>query len=190
MYKTVENYKAIMKPIISVVIPVYNSELYLQRCIDSILNQTFKNFEAIFVNDGSTDNSLEILNYYKSLDNRIKIINQENCGTGEARNNGLRNALGEYILFVDSDDTIELLMLEKMYKKALEEDSDIVVCGNNKISLNGNKIKDFSYKNINENNIFSLILSFKIRSSTWDKLYKKNIFFINNVYFPENLKHN
>lgn len=173
------------KPIISIIVPVYNSEKYIQRCINSIINQTFINFEVIFVNDGSIDNSLEILNSNKSLDSRIKIINQENFGTGEARNNGLRNALGEYILFVDSDDTIESLMLEEMYKKALEENSDIVICEINRVLSDGKKVRDNIYNNINKNNIFSSILSFSIRSSVWDKLYKKELFIKNNIFFPE-----
>ncbi|MGJ0373016.1 glycosyltransferase [Aliarcobacter cryaerophilus] len=177
-------------PKISVIIPVYNSEKHLQKCINSIINQTFINFEAIFINDGSADSSLEILKSNKSLDSRIKIINQENCGTGEARNNGLKNALGEYILFVDADDTIESNMIEKMYLSFTTSSSDMVICGITRILPNGEKIKDSSYKDINENNIFPLILSFTIMSSVWNKLYKKEIFTKNNLFFPKNLKHN
>lgn len=178
------------KPIISIIVPVYNSEKYIQRCINSIINQTFINFEAIFINDGSADSSLEILKSNKSLDNRIKIINQENSGTGEARNNGLRNALGKYILFVDSDDTIEPSMLEKMYKKASEGDCDIVACNINKVSSDGNKIKYDLHKNTDEGNLFSSILSFKISSSVWNKLYKKDLFYKNSLFFPKGLRHN
>ena len=91
-------------PKISVIVPVYNVEKYLKECLDSIINQTFKDIEIICVNNGSTDSSCEILNEYAKNDNRIKIINSENIGVGNARNLGLQAVTGEYISFVDSDD--------------------------------------------------------------------------------------
>ena len=95
-----------MDPIISIIVPIYNVDKYLSRCIDSILNQTFKNFELILVNDGSTDKSLDICKYYKNIDNRKYIINKKNGGLSSARNAGLEIARGKYIGFVDSDDYI------------------------------------------------------------------------------------
>ena len=91
-------------PLISIIIPVYNSEKYLKECLDSVINQTYNNLEIIVVNDGSTDNSLQIIQSYK--DNRIKLINKENGGVSSARNVGLKQATGEYIMFVDSDDCL------------------------------------------------------------------------------------
>ena len=98
-------------PKFSIIIPVYNVEKYLVECLESIVNQSFKDFEVICVNDGSTDNSLEILQKYAENDERFKVLNQENQGQGIARNNALNIANGEYILFVDPDDFIELNML-------------------------------------------------------------------------------
>lgn len=99
---------------ISIVIPVYNSSNYLKKCIDSVISQTYEDLEIIFVNDGSTDNSLEILNNYKNVDNRIKILNQKNSGGIIARKNGILNATGEYCLVMDSDDWIEENTIEKL----------------------------------------------------------------------------
>ena len=101
--------------IISIIVPVYNAEKYLSRCIDSILRQTFADFELILVNDGSSDKSKEICEKYLESDPRIKLINQENSGVSAARNTGLDNASGEYIGFVDSDDFIEKNMYEELY---------------------------------------------------------------------------
>ena len=111
---------------ISIIVPVYNTEPYLEQCLDSIINQTLEDIEIICVNDGSTDNSLSILEEYASKDNRIRIINQENKGQGFARNNGLKNVNGEYVLFVDSDDWIELNTCEALYKKVNELDLDML----------------------------------------------------------------
>ena len=93
-------------PLISVIIPVYNTEAYLTKCIDSVLTQGFRDFELILVNDGSTDNSLKIINEYKERDNRVRVINKENEGANIARKTGVEHAKGEWILFVDSDDEI------------------------------------------------------------------------------------
>ncbi|MBR2140366.1 MAG: glycosyltransferase family 2 protein [Phascolarctobacterium sp.] len=106
-----------MKPLFSIVVPVYNVEKYLQRCLDSIVNQTFKNFECILVNDGSTDGSTEIVNYYAKEYGFLKAIHQSNKGLSAARNKGIENCSGEYILFCDSDDFVEKEMLESCYKK-------------------------------------------------------------------------
>ena len=112
---------------ISVIIPVYNVEKYLEDCLDSVCNQSFEDMEIICVNDGSCDNSLDILNDYAKRDDRIKIISQPNQGLGAARNAGLSHANGNYIYFMDSDDYIELDTLEKLYSNALSNSSDMVL---------------------------------------------------------------
>jgi len=112
---------------ISFIIPVYNVEKYLKQCLDSIINQTLRDIEIICVNDGSTDESLNILKDYKEKDSRIIIINQNNAGQGKARNEGLDVATGEYILFVDSDDWIELNAAEELYKNINEKDLDVLI---------------------------------------------------------------
>ena len=113
---------------ISVIIPVYNSEKYLKKCLDSLLNQTFKNFEIICVNDGSVDNSLKILEEYKLKDNRIVLINSKNEGPGSARNKALDVAKGRYIIFVDSDDWVDEKCLEIFYTNANITNADITEC--------------------------------------------------------------
>ncbi|WP_100012064.1 glycosyltransferase family 2 protein [Lentibacillus sediminis] len=117
-----------MKPKISIVVPVFNVEPYLKKCIDSILNQTFKDFEVILVNDGSTDNSGQICNEYLDMDARIKVIHNKNGGLSSARNAGLSVSKGEYVGFVDSDDYISENMYEILYHHVIEAASDIVVC--------------------------------------------------------------
>ena len=112
---------------ISIIIPVYNVEDYLSQCLDSVLSQDFDDFEVICVNDGSTDNSLIILEKYAKLDSRIKIISQINGGLGSARNTGLKHANGEYVMFIDSDDYISEGSLKKIYYNAVSNNSDIVI---------------------------------------------------------------
>uniref|UniRef100_UPI003864C4B3 glycosyltransferase family 2 protein n=1 Tax=Methanobrevibacter sp. TaxID=66852 RepID=UPI003864C4B3 len=112
---------------VSVIIPVYNVEKYLKECLDSVCNQTLANIEIICVNDGSTDNSLAILNEYAQKDGRIKIISQENQGLGAARNRGLEDASADYVYFLDSDDYIELTTLEKLFNNAVSNSSDVVL---------------------------------------------------------------
>ena len=116
------------KPIISVIVPVYNVEKYLKKCLDSILDQTFGNIEIICVNAGSTDNSRKILSEYAKKDCRIKITDKENGGLSSARNAGLKVAQGEYISFIDSDDWVDKTMLEKLYKSMTELNTDITIC--------------------------------------------------------------
>ena len=125
--------------LISIIIPVYNVRKYLEECLDSVINQTYKNIEIICVNDGSTDNSLELLYEYSKKDSRIKIIDKKNGGVSSARNLGIKNAIGEYIYFVDSDDWIELNLIEEFVNVIKTEEVDIVRCNH--------------YKNQNENNI-------------------------------------
>lgn len=112
---------------VSVIIPVYNVEKYLEECLDSVCNQTLTNIEIICVNDGSTDNSLDILKEYAKKDDRIKIISQSNQGLSASRNNGLRRASGKYVYFIDSDDYIDLTCLEKLVGNAVSNDSDVVL---------------------------------------------------------------
>lgn len=111
---------------ISVIIPVYNSEKHLRDCLDSVVNQTLKEIEIICVDDGSSDDSMQILTEYADRDSRIKVLQQKNAGAGAARNRGLKQATGEYLSFLDSDDFFEKNMLELAYKKAKEDDADIV----------------------------------------------------------------
>jgi glycosyltransferase involved in cell wall biosynthesis len=114
-------------PKVSVIVPVYNTEKYLPACLDSIINQTFKDIEIICINDGSTDNSAQILKKYAEKDSRIRVYNQKNQGPSAARNNGIKHSKGKYIQFVDSDDQLELNTIKILYKKAEENNLDMVM---------------------------------------------------------------
>ena len=113
-------------PKISVIVPVYNTEKYLHRCVDSILAQTFTDFELLLVNDGSPDKSGEICDEYAQKDTRVRVFHKENGGVSSARNLGLENAQGKWITYVDGDDWIEPTMYEELYKKAIEDNADVV----------------------------------------------------------------
>ena len=113
---------------ISVIVPVYNAEQYLNRCLDSIIRQTYKNIEILLIDDGSTDKSLDICKEYENKDARIIVIHQENKGVSAARNNGLEHAVGEYIAFVDSDDYIDTNMYQSMLEISRRYNADIVLC--------------------------------------------------------------
>lgn len=170
---------------VSIVVPVYNMEKYLEKCMDSLVNQTLEDIEIIVVNDGSNDNSIKILNKYKKkYPNKIIIIDQENQGISAARNNGIDIATGEYIGFVDSDDYVKYDMFEKLYNKIEKSKSDIVVCNYQKYFMKSEEYIDIDMvKNINKNNIFEepTILN-KIYFAPWNKLYKRSLF--ENIRFP------
>ena len=168
----------------SVIIPVYNVEKYLSKCLDSVLSQTYTDFEVICVNDGSKDNSAQILDEYAKKDKRIKIINQNNQGVSVARNTGIKEAIGDYIIFVDSDDKITSNMLELLSKK---EDFDICVIARNviknaEIKNNKNLIDDFIQSDCNIN-FYLHYLS----SVVWDKVFKRDFLIRNNLYFEKNI---
>ena len=124
---------------LSIIVPVYNVEPYLRRCIDSILAQTFTDFELILVDDGSPDNCPAICDEYAEKDPRIVVIHKQNGGLSDARNAGLDIARGEYIGFVDSDDYIDAEMYEKMYNAAIMHNSDIVSCAYERIDISKGK---------------------------------------------------
>ncbi len=130
---------------VSVIIPVYNTSEYLPECLDSLVNQTLKEIEIICVDDGSTDNSVEILEKYAKEDNRIKILTQQNLYAGVARNKGLSEAKGEFVIFLDSDDFFDTTLLEKTYTKAMEEDAQIVLFGGKKYDHSTNEIIENPY---------------------------------------------
>ncbi len=158
---------------ISVIIPVYNVEKYIGQCLDSIVNQTYKNLEIIIVNDGSNDNSLEIINRYSQNDRRIKIINLENKGVSFARNIGIKNSEGNYISFVDSDDYLNLNTYEKLAENLDGEDLIIFNYGRFENST-GEIIKE---KYVSDDEMQELpeekrYLYSKINHSCWNKLYK------------------
>lgn len=136
---------------ISVIIPVYNVESYLKRCLDSVINQSYQDLEIILIDDGSTDNSSKICDEYASNDPRVIVIHKQNAGQAAARNDGINIAKGEYIAFVDSDDWIELDMYELLMQAIIDTKADIVASGlnmvyqNRVLNLNPNSVSRISY---------------------------------------------
>ncbi|MEC0106175.1 CDP-glycerol glycerophosphotransferase family protein [Paenibacillus taichungensis] len=177
---------------VSVIVPVYNAQYFLKECVDSLLNQTLNCIEIILVNDGSTDSSQNIINYYSDkYPDLIKAISKKNSGPSKTRNAGLEQAKGDYVVFIDADDFVDSRYLEKMYLKAIEHESDLVVCGYyNVFLINGKKRmqKTLPNTNIYEKNIFE---EPKLLSGTslfvWDKLFKKSIIDEKGIKFPEDL---
>ncbi len=174
-------------PQISVIMPVYNTSQYLRRSIESVLNQTYKDFELICINDGSTDNSLEILQEYATHDPRIKIINQENSGAGYSRNKGIEKASGTYLSFIDADDWIDIKFLENALYTAKHYKADIVETTKSyNVYSNNNK------KLFNKRKAVGFIANGKCfrRDVIWDKLFKTSFIKENKISFPNGLCHN
>lgn len=190
-----EFYKILMDNIkISVVIPVYNVEKYLSECIDSLINQTLKEVEIICVDDGSTDNSPQILDEYAKKDTRIKVFHQENKGVSVARNDGIKKVQGEYLTFVDSDDWLELNALEVLYNTAKKRKSDVLLFSfysyyPNKLEKNNRLVP---LKNIIKDSNTTFLESYKYildtPMGTWAKLYKTNLIQDNEIKFPPNIQ--
>ena len=134
---------------VSIIVPIYNVEKYLERCLESLINQTFKDIEIIALNNGSTDNSLNILKKYESKDTRLKIINSDNRGVSDARNRGINEAKGKYVVFVDSDDWIENNMVEVLHNTIIENDCDLVMCTYVREFENHSKEKVFDLPQVN-----------------------------------------
>lgn len=173
-------------PKVSVIVPVYNVEKYLTRCLDSLVNQTLKDIEVILVDDGSTDKSLEICEKYSS-DKRIKIIKQQNAGQSAARNNALNSVAGEYIGFVDSDDWVDLDFYEKLYNAAVENNSDISMAdfirkGENKHKIRLN-LETSAVYNTTEDKI--KIANALKEGCIWNKIYRKEI--LSDIRFEEGM---
>ncbi|HKL79707.1 MAG TPA: CDP-glycerol glycerophosphotransferase family protein [Mobilitalea sp.] len=182
-----QNYK------ISIILPVYNVERYLSQCVDSIFEQTLPDIEVIAVNDGSTDQSLKILEKYQKIyPDRVKIYSISNSGVSHARNYGIDRARGEFILFVDSDDFLELDMCEKLFYKAKKDGNDIVICGRYNVYEKehiGQYMKETAGTMLINRNFKLSDCKFELAHISpfpWDKLFKREL--LSGIYFPENLR--
>ncbi len=180
---------------VSIIVPVFNVERYLARCLDSCINQTFEDVEIICVNDGSTDKSADILEAYANLDSRIKIITKENGGLSSARNSALEVAQGEYILFVDSDDYVSSIAVEKLYDKAQSTNSDVIMFDYFWLNSDVTKrrvltIEAFMGKYVNSlfdaSNLPVDMYKF-IPVPAWTKFYKTSLIKDNGITFDEGL---
>lgn len=170
---------------ISVIVPIYNVAPYLTKCLDSIKNQTYQDFEVLMIDDGSTDSSAEIAKTY-TTDNRFKYFYQKNNGQGAARNHGLDVATGDYVCFIDSDDFISQDYLEVLLELLISHDADIVQCGVNRVWEDG-KIKPYDFTGLDDK-VFTDIKKYIVTASfvTWNKLYRISLF--ENLRFPCKVK--
>lgn len=185
-------------PKVTVIIPVYNAEQHLRECLDSVLQQTLKDIEVLCINDGSKDNSLEILKEYEKKDNRFKIINKEHSNAGEARNKGLQFAKGDFLSFLDADDIFDKEMLEKAYNAAKKQkDIDVVVFAAKSFSTDRKKAKHIhgSLRKYNcpKNNPFMPIemnnyLFNSFQNWAWNKIFRR-VFIINNSIAFQSISH-
>jgi len=167
---------------ITVAIPVYNCEKTLKTCLDSVINQTFSDYEILIINDGSPDNSEEICLQYKEKYERIKYVRRENGGLAQVRNMALDKAKGKYLCFVDSDDYIDENALSFMYETAEKEKSDIVLCGY--FTENGTALKKVCYVGDKENLDFKELKAKDLIDPAWNKLYKTDFLKNTKVKFP------
>lgn len=178
---------------VSVIVPVYNTEKYLNRCLDSLVNQSLKEIEILVINDCSTDNSKNILDEYEKKYQNIKVFhNKTNKGIGYNRNLGIKKASGEFIGFIDSDDWVEKNMFEKMYNKAKRDNLDLVICNYFRKLMKEDELIDiecdFNIKYFDNTSLEkSPNLLLDINTAPWNKLYKKEL--IENIKFPEDLKY-
>lgn len=175
-----------METVISILVPIYNSQQYLYRCIDSILSQSFKDFELILINDGSTDDSASICERYEKIDSRIRLFNRSNHGVSATRQFGLNHCKGEYFIFIDSDDWIDSNCLEHLYKIAIDTNSDIVYMGLIEEYLDKSVLARV-YKSNNIDDYLSTLLNAKCWGVVWNKLISKSLIDKYNISFPINV---
>ena len=174
-------------PLISIIVPIYNVEKHIRRCLDSIKNQTFRDFEAILIDDGSPDRCGEIADEYAVSDSRFIVIHQKNQGLSAARNTGLGISRGEYIGFVDSDDYVDIDMYNILFQRIEQDKSDLAICRIRKIDINGEIIVD-SFQETDERKQFSGIEILEKynygawMNAAWNKLYRKELFY--DIRFP------
>lgn len=173
---------------ISVIIPVYNAEQYINRCIDSILNQTFQNFEVLLINDGSTDGSDRICKKLSEKDKRIKYFEKKNQGVSQTRQFGIEKAKGKYSIHIDPDDWIELNALELLYKNAIYNNSDIVICDFYINTKNTQKILKQCPSSLNHANVLK-DLFWGLRGSCCNKLIRHSCYKRYNISFPPNINY-
>lgn len=171
-------------PKISVIVPIYKAEKYLNRCIDSLLAQTFSDFELLLIDDGSPDKSGDICDVYAEKDSRVRVFHKKNGGVSSARQCGLDNAIGEYVIHADPDDWVEKDMLASMYSKATYDNSDIVICD---FYMDMARSTKYIHVNISSNNhkiLLQEILSDKLHAALWNKLIRRELYHRYNISFP------
>ena len=176
-----------MNPKISIIVPVYNAEAYLHRCVDSLLAQTFRDFEILLIDDGSSDKSGEICDQYSQQDNRIRVFHKANGGVSSARQLGIEQARGEYSIHCDPDDWVEANMLEELYKKATKTNTDIVICDFYVDTALQTIICKQPIKANHSNVVLIQLLENELHGSTCNKLIKHSLYSQCNINFPKGI---
>lgn len=172
-----------MNQLISVIVPVYNVEEFVKKCLDSLVRQSYKNLEIIVIDDGSTDNSGRICDEFAEKEKNVKVFHRKNGGLSDARNFGIKKASGEIIAFVDSDDFVDEEYIGVMYGKMTRKDVDVVVCGYNFVKPKKDVLsgKNAAIKLLTEHENIDIV--------AWNKLYRKSLFADNEIWFPKSKKH-
>lgn len=175
-----------MHPQISIVVAVYKAERYIRRCIDSIITQSYADFELLLIDDGSPDNSGVICDEYAAKDNRVRVFHKENGGVSSARQVGLENAKGQYVIHVDPDDWVDSDMLESLYSKAIQDDADMVIC-DYYISGKSDIIIKQNISDTNPTKLLSEYLLQNLHASCCNKLVKTKLFADYGISFPQEI---
>ena len=172
---------------VSIIVPLYNVEKYIAQCIESILNQHFKNFELIIINDGSSDSSVDIVQQYVKKDTRIILINQENSGVSATRNNGLRRATGKYVVFIDADDFVAPDFLDYMLELSDQYDSDFCFSQNAFTKIDEEQIESDDIHTLSSDQAIALLLSPRVIVGCWNKIYRRSFLVENDLHFSTSL---
>ena len=165
-----------MKPVISIIVPVYNAEKYLDQCVQGLLVQTLREIEIILIDDGSTDNSGEMCDEYSRIDNRIKVVHQNNQGQSVARNNGIDISTGDYLMFADSDDWVMQDFCRIPYEKAIQHDADCVMFKYAWVEKGKYEFQKDYESGVKTPEEAIKLLNEGIGLAPWNKLYRKNLF--------------
>ena len=175
---------------VSVLVPVYNAQKYLERCVDSIFGQTFTDYELILIDDGSTDDSGKMCDDYARSNPQVRVIHQTNQGVSAARQAGLDAATGEYVIFADPDDWVEPTMLEELFEVAINNDADVVLCDFwiNSSAAEGDR-KYQNLRTLSSDSVLSQLISGELHGFTWNKLYRSSCLRKHHVTFPQGINY-
>ena len=181
---------------VSIIVPVYNVEKYIEKCLKSLISQSYKNIEIILIDDGSKDNSGKICDTYKRKDSRIKVIHKENAGVSEARNLGIQKATGRYLCFVDADDFVMNDYIEYMHQLIVKESSDIAVCTKMFSNFNEEQSSDEMIEVLDRENAIIRILNYRMPIGVYSRIFKKDLIkddgikFLKDIYMGEGFNFN
>lgn len=172
---------------VSIIVPVYNVEKYVEKCLDSLISQSYKNIEIILINDGSKDNSGKICDMYKRKDSRIEVFHKENAGVSEARNLGIQKATGEYLCFVDADDFVMNDYIEYMHQLIAKDSSDIAICAKMFSNFNEKQTSDVVIEYLDGENSVIRILNYRMPIGVYSRIFKKDLIDNNGIRFLKDI---